>query len=404
MGIEIDKKNKRSKDKADKKISIALMSSFVILTIQYFVLIYFNLVGSSTASLVQMVSKALVGIAFLYAIPVVINRSKTKLIGVYFITIFIFVLNYTFFTNNRMYLEEVLFPVFFMSLPAFIYSLSINNLLVFKGYMKKASYIVFCFGALLGILIFTGRASAGTYSMSLSYYMLLPTIMFIDELFDKLSFIVIFLTMISLLVILALGSRGAILCILIFVVLKFLRQNSKRTFKRILRDFSLLGIGIILFLFLNEILESIYILLLKFGINSRTLTLFLIEEVHLSGRDSIYNDVIAKLLDNPMTGIGLVGDREVLNGTYAHNFFIEVLSNFGIITGTIILVSILVLLLKGLVNKEKNVYSLIFIWVSLGFVHLMVSGSYLIDIKFWILMGLLINSSTGKYSRINNQI
>jgi hypothetical protein len=29
--------------------------------------------------------------------------------------------------------------------------------------------------------------------------------------------------------------------------------------------------------------------------------------------------------------------------------------------------------------------------LSLGFVHLMVSRSYLIDIKFWIFLGLIIN-------------
>jgi hypothetical protein len=101
MDTEIAVSNSRSKYKADKKISIALMASFVILTIQYFILIYFNLIGSSIASSIQLLSKGLVGLAYIYALPEVIKRSKTKLIIVYFIAIFIFVFNYAFFTNNR---------------------------------------------------------------------------------------------------------------------------------------------------------------------------------------------------------------------------------------------------------------------------------------------------------------
>lgn len=50
-GIVLENKKsikQRNEDfKDDKKICIALMASFVVLTIQYFVLIYFDLIGSS---------------------------------------------------------------------------------------------------------------------------------------------------------------------------------------------------------------------------------------------------------------------------------------------------------------------------------------------------------------------
>jgi hypothetical protein len=36
------------------------------------------------------------------------------------------------------------------------------------------------------------------------------------------------------------------------------------------------------------------------------------------------------------------------------------------------------------------------IWISLGFVHLMVSSSYIVDMKFWIMVGLLANSGIWK--------
>ena len=61
----------------DKKISIALMAFYVILMIQYFILIFFNLETNVTsASRIQLISKILVGVLFLYALPIVWKRAK----------------------------------------------------------------------------------------------------------------------------------------------------------------------------------------------------------------------------------------------------------------------------------------------------------------------------------------
>lgn len=375
----------------DRKISIAIMASFVILTIQYFILIYFNLMSTSIGSSVQLLSKALVGLAYLYALPSVLKRSKIKFIGVYGIAVFVFLLHYAIFPENRVFLLGLLFPFFFMSLPAFIYTLSLKDLSVFKAIMKKLSYIVFIFGLLIGILVFLGRTSVGAYSMSLSYYMLLPTILFLDELMDKFSLKLLVLAGVSLLIILALGSRGAILCVLVFAFLKFIRPNSKRTYKRALGHFSILGAGVVALIFLENILISLYTFLQGFGINSRTLILLLRENIYLSGRDRIYENVLSEILGNPILGIGIAGDTRIIGNSYVHNFFIEVVGNFGVVLGSILSITVLLLIIKYLLTKDTLKYNLFIIWLSLGFVHLMFSSSYLIDLKFWIFFGLLIN-------------
>ena len=88
-------KNSVNKEKSDdKKISIALMAPFVILTIQYFILIYFDL---SEISKVQLISKVLVGLVLFYTLPIVIRRSKLKIIGSYSVGIFVFLLHYLMF-------------------------------------------------------------------------------------------------------------------------------------------------------------------------------------------------------------------------------------------------------------------------------------------------------------------
>lgn len=387
---ELQRFNK-AQDKSDKKISNALMASFVILTIQYFILIYFGLIDTSTGHLVQLSSKGLVGLAYLYALPSVVKRSLNNFIAIYFLGIFIFLLHYFVFPENRPYIVTLVFPFFSMCLPAFIYSISIRDFQVFKLVMKQTSYIVFCTGLLIGVLVFTGITSVGSYSMALSYYMLLPTIIFIDELMDRFSFKMLVFTALSLLIILSLGSRGAMLCIVVFGSLKFIRPNSKRTYKRVIGNVSLVSIAVITLVFLEQIMMSLYNFLFKFGINSRTLILFFRTGVDLSGRDYIYENVIAEILKNPILGLGIAGDRRVGDGTYVHNLFIEIIGNFGIIFGFLVCLCLIYLVIKAFLIKNIENYNIVIIWFSLGFVHLFVSSSYLIDMRFWIFLGVIVN-------------
>ena len=141
-------------------------------------------------------------------------------------------------------------------------------------------------------------------------------------------------------------------------------------------------------------------MLLHVGVRSRTLLLFLQDGVHLSGRDIIYRGVMAEIIESPWLGIGIAGDRRVLSGGYTHNFFIELIGNFGFILGILVSVGIIILIIKALIIKDRDKYNLIIIWMSLGFVHLMVSGSYLTDINFWIFLGLMI--SIKKSGKVGN--
>jgi O-antigen ligase len=382
-----------SNEKVDRKISIALMASFVVLTAQYFLLVSFNLMGTNVGSTIQLVSKVLVGLAYLFIFPTVLRKNMIKAIMVYLIAIFIFVFHYAIFPENRMYMENNFFYFFFMSMPALLYSLNISDAGILKKTMQKTSYIVFVLGLFIAILVFTGRASLGTYSMALSYYMLLPVIMFIDDLIDVYSTKMLSLTLISLFIILSLGSRGPILCIIVFFVLKYIKTGTKRTLKREAGRLSLLSLAIIVFIFFEQIMLFVYESLLKVGINSRTIFLFLRGGSQLGSREQIFESTLDVIARSPIIGFGLFGDRRLSGSSYVHNIFIEVVGNFGVILGIILLAILILMILRSLITKDRLRYNITTIWLSLGFVHLMVSGSYLVDLKFWIFIGLLINQT-----------
>jgi len=177
----------------------------------------------------------------------------------------------------------------------------------------------------------------------------------------------------------------------VFIFLKLIRPGTQISFRKAIGYLVVTVIGFSGLIFYNRIFESIYDLLLLFGIKSRNITLLLNEGVHWSGRDLLYENVIKEIIENPIMGIGLAGDRGILGGRYVHNFFIEVIANFGFIMGGILLIAFLLLVLKSLIQNNRVKYNMIIIWLCIGFIPLMVSGSYLTSMNFWIFLALILN-------------
>lgn len=377
----------------DKKISVALMSIFVILTLQYFILVIFNLIGTPSEARVQLLSKLLAALVFVYAFPIIWKRSKVRLLGTYFIWLFIFLFHYLIFPDNRIYMNEHVFTLFFMCLPAFVYAWSVNDWTVLWHVMRSASVLVFFIGAALAVLVCSGRSSLGSYSMSLSYYMLLPAVIFTDACFERLSLKNVFYALISVLIILALGSRGAMLCLGVFIILR-LKPQKRVGYKEIFAYLVIMIAGFLVIIFLDDLLEYLYGVLIKFGIKSRSIALFLRPELHWSGRDKLYEIVMEEVLKRPLLGLGLAGDRPLIRGAYVHNFFIEFVAHFGVFMGLLMSILLVLLMIKRLITDDTIKYKMTVIWISIGFVPFQVSSSYLININFWIFLGLLFGATS----------
>ncbi|MCO8291383.1 O-antigen ligase family protein [Tetragenococcus halophilus] len=383
----------KQNSRGDKKISIAVMSSFVVLTFQYLLLIYFNLMDTSTGSIIQLFSKLIVGVFYVIALPTVLKRSRFFFFSAYFIGITIYIFNFLAFSQNLEPLIDTIFPFFFTSLPTFVYVYSLNDWGLFMKSMKKTSGVVFFISCLIALLVFVGNNEMGEYSMSLSYYMLLPLIVFLNELFEKFKVMNVLYIVVSGVIILALGSRGAILCVLVFIILKSITQLKRLSYLKFLIYLFLLCIMVFGIFFLDEILQFSYEFLSNnFGIQSRTLQLFQEESLYLSQRDVMYNSVLSEIVKHPFVGLGVAGDRIFAGGVYVHNIFIEFFAHFGIILGSFLLFGLLFMILFALKTQGIKKQTMIIMWLCLGLVPLFVSSSYLIEFKFWILMGLVCQS------------
>ena len=373
----------------DIRISWALMIVFVILTLQYFVLAYFNLFGTPYQSTVQAISKLIVGLVYIWALPYVLKRIRMFFLISLWIASIIFLFHFLIFPDNSEYILDIGLSFFITCWPAFVYALSIRELHILKRIMAKASFYIFIIGTLLGFFILGGRVSIGVYSMPLSYYLLLPAIMYSDMFLERFRIKHGLMAVIATILIILIGARGPLLCLGVYIMLRMGKYFESRRIYTVFLYILFWVSLIVLFVYFQTIMEFVYNLYVKHGYYSRTLWLLTQPTVFMSGRDRIYQEAMTHIFgDRYLFGYGIGGDRIILGGMYVHNFYLEVLLNFGVLFGGLIALFVTLLLFTLLLTTDRERYNMYITWIALGFVPLMVSSSYLININFWILLGL----------------
>ena len=383
-------------NKMDKKISTAIFVQFAVLTIQYLVLYFFRIEESSVGTSIKILSKIIVGIFFLIVLKDVLRREYKLIIITYCISIIFFLLNILLFPQNIESIKSIVFDFFFICLPCFIYSFSINNFDILYKTFEKICNIVLVVGLIISLLDFSNKIDVGTYSMTLSYYLLIPSLLYLYKFLNEVSIKYFVLFLISFISVLLLGARGPILCIAVYTIIYLVNSiRGKNSVKKTIIYFILIILLLTGVIFLKEILLLINNILNKYNIYSRTINLLLNEKVILSGREYLYTDAIKLIKKYPIIGIGIAGDRYYLGG-YVHNLFFELLLDFGCFIGLLICFVLIVIFIKSNFFTSKKIANLTSIFFCLGVVPLMISSSYLINAWFWIYLGIVLKLLTNK--------
>jgi len=385
-------------NKTEKNISVALFVQFAVLTIQYFLLYYFHVEESGIGTLIKLMSKITVGIFFLVALKDVFEREYKLIIITYGISIIIFLFNILLFPQNIESIKSIIFDFFFMCLPCFVYSYSVSNYAILYKTFEKVSNLVFVMGLLISLLDFLNKIDVGTYSMTLSYYLLMPSLLYLYKFLNEVSVKYFIAFLLSFISILLLGSRGPILCIAVYTITYLINNiRGKSNIKKMVFYFIAIIILLISIIFFKNILYILNQILENFNIYSRTVALLLDDDIHLSGRENLYSGAFELIKQHPILGIGIAGDRYYFGG-YVHNIFLEIVLNFGCFFGLLLLLLLISIFIKSIFFINRNMLNFILIFFCLGAVPLMISGSYLISAWFWIFIGISI-----KYIFITNK-
>ena len=225
--------------------------------------------------------------------------------------------------------------------------------------------------------------------MFFSNAFLAPIAVLIYAIYKKGNWLDYGLVILGILVVLLYGSRGDFLVLsLLAVIMLYLKIKKKNI--------------LLLLLLIPIIIAGIFILInsgILAGSSSRTIEkIFSGEFFNSAGRFEIWGYLISRSFSNALIGRGLCADRLYLmerlqsgEQVYAHNFFIEVLVDFGIIglMASVFVVVILVRFIHKCCNNEKK--NVIIMLSCVSFFPLMFSRTFLAEPGFFMMLGVILN-------------
>ena len=233
--------------------------------------------------------------------------------------------------------------------------------------------------------------------MSFSYYMLPAVCLSFIYGIRYRKILDISIAAMGLIVILIVGSRGCFVCGLIFLVIISIKKYTQSIGRFIIFLIALLFVILVIFLVFDSFSENVSTYMDNHGATSRTLLLMEKGTVGESDtREAIYKWMLDAVEEQPW-GFGLMGDRYIVSqhGTqgYAHSLFYEFLVDYGLFFGPLLLLLLSAkLFFKFKSDFQKDDYYVLAAFLTLGYIKLFFSGSYLGEPFFWGLIGIVINN------------
>lgn len=273
-------------------------------------------------------------------------------------------------------------------------NIKISGCLMFFYFLNEI-YLYTQRGFWYGVVGSNGQAKM-SYSVSFGYQLLFFLIAFLYSSFKykKTSDILITLGFVVMLFIG--GSRGPFIFIITFIIMYWLLEFSNRNnflkYKNKLIVF--FSIGSILYYFRNNILVLISTQINNIGFSSRFIDKILLGTISSdSGRSIIWGRTIEMIKQNPL-GYGGMGTRHIITDIifagYPHSVILEILVDFGVFFGLIILSLFFINILIMFFNKNRKEWRGIFlIFLSSSFC-LFLSLSYWNNNAFWGTIGIMV--------------
>ncbi len=356
--------------------------------------------GMESISAFSYITLAIVGI-YAYTYLLKINSKLIALMAIVFVALFISYLRYpeikeAFISEDYNPLTSILLFVPLMGFPMMIYSNYLGKSIIhYDNYIRFPSVVLIILAIIdyYWTVLVNGHYFEVNY-MSFSYYML-PAVCFsfyygiskgkiIDSIISFVGLIFIFVT----------GARGSFLCGVIFFAMSSLKRYSISIGKFLVYSISIIALFLAVFYFLPSFSEKVMSYMDGYGATSRTL--IKISEGTLDEsdtRNALYNIMSDAIRKHPL-GYGPMGDRYILyrhdNQGYAHSIIYEFLIDYGVFLGPVLLVVLLLSVFFRLkIHFKQDMFYVYALFLAIGLIKLFFSESYLEELYFWGLVGLL---------------
>ena len=335
------------------------------------------------------------------AFAITVNHRKASIL-VFIVLIFggLFSFTYFMYPNNRWVIDSFLIDTVKYVMLAFFVAVAHHDI-IYDAF-KAGSILIFlcCLTEPFTKFIVAEANGYMVYGMRL----LLPTVLFGYYYLQEKKKKYLLLMLVGILLILFFGNRSSILNAALVFILQIVFFNPPKN--KAIRTLEIIALVFIVFvLFMSNALSIIGEWLESLGVSSRTI------EIMTSGFDSMTDDNGRSIIwencrtaisQKPWTGYGIGGDRNLMllgknyvsrvGGVYAHNIIYELLLDFGVIIGSLLLAFIVIMSLRLMMQKEKNKIVILFSALTVcAFIKLMFSGSVWNELDTFLCLGLAIN-------------
>ena len=324
----------------------------------------------------------------LFALPAFIKRcrfSDYMFVGVVY---FIYVLTYLLFPENEQGLNFYLPTFFFTVVPAYFIGRVIN----FKFYSDifyKVSIVAIVLSAFYYLYFARmkyGAMDSNEEIMSAAYAILPNILLVLWKAFEKPNIVNVPTVLISVFLLLSFGTRGPVVCLILYIVFYFV------LIKQWNKNILILGIIALVVFFLisyiDIILLYLYDLMYSVGVSTRVLDLFSNENMFVSqGRDDLNDLVLSRIHESNGSPYGIAALSRWTD-TYPHNLALQLWLEFGVLLGSVLLLSLVVLIVVAYFKtKDSSERVFLLVLFIIGFVHLFLSHTYLTVSWTFMLVG-----------------
>lgn len=302
-------------------------------------------------------------------------------------------------TSHGSYYIQVL-GGFLASVPYYVLGRTLSDYRTLDKYLGPTAILISI--SMFFFLIVYHIGAGKSYSQTASYLVYPAMIISAAKLFDRFTLLQFANLVVAVFLLFAAGSRAPIVLFVLFIVVKAgFTLMAYKNWPLILFYLGLIGGTIFYF-------SDALLLFLLEKLSSYNVSVRLLER--LVKGDMLEDDARVRILaaaqhqlaEHPWLGIGLSNDRILIAraeadqnvyGHYPHNFLYEILLHYGLIAGSILLLLFAWLLYHTIIkNKDRYARDINLIFLFIGFMPLLVSGSYLTSPLFFLFLGITINT------------
>lgn len=297
--------------------------------------------------------------------------------------------------ENTTYILEALGSHILPCIPFFLLGLCIDTDDQTMDQLSKYSAISIIVSVLyVFYYLGTGRALGvedSGYNMYWSYLLLPNILIIIGSVFKKRNKLAIFCSIIGILYVFAMGTRGPLIVLFSYIGLLSFNKFGRNILSKI--TITILTVGVSIIFIQSEkyylVLNSFRSTLVDTNLSTRIVDYLINGKMvtYTSGRTDISKDLLDKVWQHPLIGHGIYGEWP-LGYHSAHNMYIEVIFHYGIFIGIIMILIYVFIYIKTFFTTKKAIEK---DWLILLGCLVFVKGSFggrYMEYPVFLLLGL----------------